>query len=391
MPRRVLILGGGTGGYMAARRLAEEARRHGELFQVTLVTDNPWHEFQPLYADVAFGTAVPDEVRAPIENLRALGAEVIVERVVRIDAANRVVETERGSRLGYDYLIVSLGVRYGWEAYPGLDRYGVHNYTLDGALEMAKALSSFRGGRVVILVPEAPHRCGMYPYEAATQLAEAFRNRGVKAEIVVMGLEERPMTPLGPDISRVWKEKLEEAGVEMVKHGGLVEVDGRRRVVRGNNAEEKYDLLIKVPPSRLPEPLAKSEGFQLKGDERWAPTDPRTFRHPSYDDIFMVGEHSMPAAGLPTAGIPVHFAAEYAAEQILGEVMGGYPVKGYVKTMTCVGYFGAGGFAGTCEIKYDEGLGKRRMTCYTVSTSPIIRLMKEAFYKAWVAALKGLA
>ena len=98
----------------------------------------------------------------------------------------------------------------------------------------------------------------------------------------------------------------------------------------------------------------------------------------------------MPAVGLPTAGIPVHFAADYAAEQILGELLGvGYPVSGYPKSMTCVGYFGASrGYAGTCEVLYDEKAGRRRLVCYTVSTSPVIRLLKEAFYKAWIASLK---
>ncbi len=386
---RILVLGGGTGGLVAARRIAEGLRGRGVEAEVTLITDSEWHEFQPLYADVAFGTATPEEVRAPIASLERLGVRVRIEKVTRIDAGNRTVETERG-RYQYDYLVVSLGVRYGWDAYPGLDRYGVHNYTLEGALEMAKALRSFRGGRVVILVPEVPHRCGMYPYEAATQIAEAMRNRGLKGEVILMGREDRPMTPLGPDVSETWRARLEELGVEIVKHDGLQEVDGRRRVVRAGNVEEKYDLLIKVPPSRLPEPLARSEGFQLKGDPRWAPADPRTFRHPSYDDVFMVGEHSMPAVGLPTAGIPVHFAADYASEQIIGEVLGvGFPTTGYARTMTCVGYFGASrGYAGTCEVTFDERAGRRRLVCYTVSTSPIIRLLKEAFYKAWIASLK---
>lgn len=389
MGKRVLVLGGGTGGYVAARKLAEAARKQKLDLEVTLLTASPWHEFQPLFADVAFNTAIPDETRAPVENIgRKFGPRVIIDKVVRIDAANRVAETEKNGELDYDYLVVSLGVRYGWEAYPGLAENGVHNYTLEGAMEMAKELARFRGGRIVILVPETPHRCGMYPYEAATQLAETMRNRGVKAEIVLMTREARPLTPLGPDISRVWEEKMDELGVEMVQHNGVQEIDGEKKVVRAGNVEERYDLLIKVPPSRLPDALAESEGFQLKGDPRWAPARAKDFRHPEYDDVFMVGEHSMPAVGLPTAGIPVHFAAEYAAEQIASEVAGGYPVPGYVKTMTCVGYFGTSGFAGTCEICYDESTGRRKFVCYTVSTSPIVRLMKEAFYKSWIAALK---
>lgn len=389
MTKKILVLGGGTGGYMAARKLAETARKQKLDIEVTMLTDSPWHEFQPLFADVAFNTATPEETRAPVENIgRKFGPRVIVEKAVSIDAANRVIETEKGNKYSYDYLVVSLGVKYGWKAYPGLAENGVHNYTLEGAVEMAKELARFRGGRIVILVPETPHRCGMYPYEAATQLAETMKNRGINAEIVLMTKDAKPLAPLGPDISRVWKEKMDELGIEMIQHNGLQEVDGRRQLVRAGNVEEKYNLLIKIPPSRLPDVLADSEDFQLKGDPRWAPARGKDFRHPSYDDVFMVGEHSMPAVGLPTAGIPVHFAAEYAAEQIISEVTGGHPVAGYVKTMTCVGYFGTSGFAGTCEIGYDESTGRRKFACYTVSTSPIIRLMKEAFYKSWIAALK---
>jgi len=387
LPKRVLVLGGGTGGYVASKGLIHKIKKLGLDVEVTLITNSQWHEFQPLYADVAFGTAVPDEVRAPIKNLEKRGVKVLIDEVKRIDAANKKVETAKSGSLDYDYLIVSLGVEYHWNKYPGLDKYGYHNYTLDGALELGKALARFKGGRLAILVPELPHRCGMYPYEAATQLAETFQKRGVRAEVVLMTPEQTaPMGGLGYDIRRVWKEKLDELGVQLVKHNGLVEVKPNEVVLKGG--EERYDLLIKVPPSKLPTPLARSEGFQLKGDPRWAPARGKDFRHPQYDDVFMVGEHSMPPAGLPTAGIPVHFAADFAVEQIMSELTGAYPITGYVKTMTCVGYYGTSGFAGTCEIKYDEAQGKRTFNCYTISTSPIIRLMKEAFYKGWVAALK---
>jgi sulfide:quinone oxidoreductase len=57
--------------------------------------------------------------------------------------------------------------------------------------------------------------------------------------------------------------------------------------------------------------------------------------------------------------------------------------------MTCVGYYGASsGLAGNCEVEYDEKAGKWKPSCYLAGVSPIIRLMKEAFYKAWIASLK---
>ncbi len=385
MSKKILILGGGTGGFVGAKALAEKAHKIGQDLEITLVTKDQYHEFQPLYADVAFGTASPDEVRAPIKNMEKYGIKVIIDKVTKIDPANRKVMTSKTGSLSYDYLIVSLAVDYHWDKYPGLDKYGYHNYTLNGAIKLGKALTKFKGGKLAVLVPETPHRCGMYPYEAATQLAESFAKRALSVQVTVYSPEPRPLNGLGPDISKTWQKKMEDVGVKFVSHKGLEEVKEGKIVFRGS--EEEYDFLIKVPPSKLPEPLANSPGFRAS-DPRWAPARPKDFRHPDYDEIFMVGEHSMPPAGLPTAGIPVHFAADYAVEQIMNELTGGYPIMGYVKTMTCVGYFGTKGFAGTCELPYDERTGKRRLVCYTTSTSPIIRLMKEAFYKAWVASIK---
>ncbi len=390
MAKRVLILGGGTGGLIAAKtmvHLLDSMGRRGEL-EITMITDSEWHDFRPLYADVAFGMARPDEVRAPIKNLKRLGVKVLIERVESINLAERLVATDKG-RHGYDYLVVALGVRYGWEAYPGLAEAGYHNYTLDGAVQLSKALAQFKGGSIVVLAPEVPHRCGMYPHEAATMLAEFYRRRGVKAEVKVVAPYRGPMARLSPEFARVWGRKYEELGIELVTIKQLEEVDPERSVVRAGNVEEKYDLLIKVPPSRLPEPLQKSEGFAWKQDPRWAAVRPRTFQHPEYDEVYLTGEHSMPPAGLPTAGTPVHFASEYAAQQVVADATGEPVAAGLPKTMTCVGYYGlTGGFAGNCDTRFDEEAGVWRLECYVTSTSPIVRLMKEAFYKAWIAALK---
>ena len=387
LPKRILILGGGTGGLIAAKTLAHKL--HGKAdAEITLITNSPWHDFQPLYFDIALGTATPEEARAPIEALQRFGVKVLVENVQHIDLANRAVRTDKGVHT-YDYLLVALGVRYGWEAYPGLAEAGYHNYTMEGALELAQALARFKGGRVVLLVPETPHRCGMYPHEAVTTLAETFKKRGLNAQVTIMTPEKGPMGALSSEFPKIWLRKYEEYGVERIIHNGLQEIDPQRRIIRAGNVEEKYDLLIKVPPSRLPEPLAKSEGFQWKQDPRWAPVKNPRFRHPDYDEVYLTGEHSMPPAGLPTAGIPVHFASEYAAYQIASDVLGGLPVPGLTRVMTCVGYYGAtGGFAANCEANYSEKDGKWKLGCYGVSTSPIIRLMKEAFYKAWIASLK---
>ena len=388
--RKVVILGGGVGGVASAKMISEEARKHSVNLEVTLVTKERRHYMPPLFFDVAMGEASPEETYAPIENLsRYFGVNVLVDPVNYIDAANHTVVTGSGRKIEYDYLVVALGTTYEWGKYPGLAKAGYHNYDLEGAIKLRDALRRFKGGKVVIFIPETPYRCGIYPYEAATVLAVSFRNAGIKAEVTVLTPDPKPVTPLGKDIHKMWFDAFEELGVEYVVHKGTQEIDGTRRIVRTTNVEEKYDLLIKVPPPGLPDPLKKSEGFTWKQDERFAPAKPPTFRHPEYDNVYMVGEHSMVPAGISLAGVFVHNASLVASNNLLADIIGFYP-RYTIPTATCAGYVKDKGFMGHCEIRYNPETGKYEWAdrCYVGPISSLARLFKVGFYKSWLDSLR---
>jgi len=387
--KKIVILGGGVGGVAAARALTAELAKHRVDAQVTLVTKEDKHYMPPLFFDVAMGEAAPHETHAPITTLEnRYGVKVVVDPAEKIDAANRTVVTRSGAKLDYDYLIVALGTTQEWNKYPGLAEEGYHNYTLEGALELRKALSKFKGGDVVILIPESPYRCGIYPYELATVLGVSFKNAGIKANIKIVTPDPKPVTPLGPDIHKMWYEAFDELGIEYIIHKGFEGVDAQKKVVKAGNIEEKYDLLVKVPPPGLPEPLKASEGFTLSSDPRFAPARAPKFTHPDYDDVFMVGEHSMGPAGLSLAGVFVHNAAQVAVNNILADIIGSY-VRYSIPTATCVGYYKDKAFLGHCEIKYNEQAGKYEWSgrCYLGLISSLARLFKFGFYKSWLDTL----
>jgi sulfide:quinone oxidoreductase len=201
--------------------LKPEAERLGLDTETVLVTDVGRHYMPPLFFDVALGESSAGETFVEIgETL--LGAKVKITRALSIDAGNRVIETTE-RLIEYDYLIVTLGSRYGWDdpKYPGLDKYGHHNYALEGALELRSALASFKGRR---LVPELPYRCGIYPYEAATALTSYLKKREVIVKTVIMTPEAKPTTILGDNISSMRSSFLDKLGIEFVQHKGLQEV-----------------------------------------------------------------------------------------------------------------------------------------------------------------------
>ncbi|MGC9209210.1 MAG: hypothetical protein ACP5GH_05130 [Nitrososphaeria archaeon] len=138
-------------------------------------------------------------------------------------------------------------------------------------------------------------------------------------------------------------------------------------VIRGS--EIKYDLLIKVPPPRLPKVLESSEDLVWKQDIRWTPVTPKG-NHPSYSEVFFAGEHSLPPLGIGLAGVFVENLAIVAASNLVADMVGGLSPAYMMSPVTCVGYAGNAGWAGTCETPFDEKKGTYSMKCYLESTLP---------------------
>jgi NADH dehydrogenase len=131
----VVILGGGFGGVLAARRLRSASVR------VTLIDRTNHHVFQPLLYQVATAGLAPSDITSPIRWMlrRQRNVTVLMAEVTAIDPRRRVVVIERGGReLTYDYLIAATGARHSyfghgeWEAHaPGLK-------SLEDALEIRR-------------------------------------------------------------------------------------------------------------------------------------------------------------------------------------------------------------------------------------------------------------
>ena len=195
MSKRVLILGGGIGGYVSAREIVRRANQIGADIKVQIIEKEGFHYMPPLFFDVALGYTVPEKTRAPIKAIENESISVIVDEVEGIDADNMKVKGKAGT-YEYDYLVVALGTDQGWADYPGLAEEGYHNFTLDGAQKLREALLSVKEGQnITIAVPELPYRCGIYPYEIALVLPEFFKARDKKVSVRLLDPMPSPAAP----------------------------------------------------------------------------------------------------------------------------------------------------------------------------------------------------
>src|SRR5579872_3660030 len=121
---RVVIVGAGFGGLMAAKALANAP------VDVTVIDQHNYHLFQPLLYQVATAGLSPADIAAPIRSVLAKqrNATVILAEVSGVDLERRQVVAE-DRRIPYDFLILATGARHAyfghdeWAQYaPGLKR-----------------------------------------------------------------------------------------------------------------------------------------------------------------------------------------------------------------------------------------------------------------------------
>ena len=123
MTRRVVILGGGTGGTLAANRLRRRFRT--DELAITVVDQDDRHVYQPGLLFVPFGiTHVEDIVRPRQRQLRR-GIDFVQQAIDHVDIDATTVQLDDGTTLSYDVLVVATGARWFPEETEGSDRAGV--------------------------------------------------------------------------------------------------------------------------------------------------------------------------------------------------------------------------------------------------------------------------
>jgi sulfide:quinone oxidoreductase len=382
--KRVVVLGGGSGGAVAAKRLARWSRE-GEV-EVVLIDRNPLHEYRPSYLWVMTGKREAEDVRRPLSILSDLyGTQVVEGEVSSIDPTAQRVETSAGG-FDYDFLITSLGA----EMAPRADLDGLDSpWELDGALAAGERLAGFEGGHVAVGVESWPYRCPPAPFEVAMMLRYLAEQRGVseKTDITVFHTWQKPMETFGPLMVDAFSRFLEqrevdfEGGFELAAHD-----PGNRRLRAADGRELEYDLGIVVPAHRAPAVITEA-GLTAEGG--YMDVEMPSMRSPGFDNVWGVGDVVAPTIGLGMAGVFAHFQAEHVVTQIIDRVRGTYVGELYNMVGVCVMDTGYEGAAVWCDFT-DKLYGRSEAPdCRMLGGMRAFRAVKTGFERYWFANLFG--
>jgi sulfide:quinone oxidoreductase len=338
--KTVLILGGGTGGLVAASRLRRMLDREN---RVVLVDRSPYYTYQPSLSWVMLDQRRLPRITRDLRDLRKKGVEVKTGEVVSLDLANKKVQLAK-DELSYDYLVIALGAAYSDAEVPGLNRAWTF-YHPDGADGMREELPHFVTGRIVLAAAALPYKCPPSLYEGAFLLDAYFRKRKLREniEIHVYTPESTPLTQYGPEAGVRVAELLRSRDIGFSGGARMKSVDHDKRQIEFEAGDPAhFEMLIAAPVHLLP-PVLSASG--LAGPDGWIAVDRETLAT-SAPDVYAIGDcNSVPIADgqtLPKSGVFAHGEAEVVARNLTAEIGGREPIWAFGGQGACFMETGGG-------------------------------------------------
>lgn len=116
--KQVVILGAGFAGLQLARRI------NSTDYDVVLVDQYNFHQFQPLFYQVATARLEPSSISFPLRKVfqRKKNVRVRITKVDRVDTQQQLVHTADGV-LKYDYLVVATGCTSNYFGNKNIEQY----------------------------------------------------------------------------------------------------------------------------------------------------------------------------------------------------------------------------------------------------------------------------
>lgn len=318
MGTQVVIVGSGYAGAGAVKAFEDEVGE-GEA-ELTWVSEHDYHLVLHEVHRAIRNPAVADKITIPVEAIKSPESDFVQGRVVDVDTDEGVVETDDGTTVEYDYLLLGVGSTTAFFGIEGLKENAHQLKSLDDAKTIhedvrSAAADATRSDPAHVIVGGA----GLSGIQTAGEIAEYRDKHRAPIDItLVEGLDE-VFPGNDPQLQGALRQRLEDADVE-IRTGDFISEADEEAVYLGGSEEEEaeklaHDVLIWTGGITGQEEL---ENVDVEKDERshriYAGSDFAT----SDDSVFAIGDTALIEQGDDNVAPPTAQAAWQAAE-VAGE------------------------------------------------------------------------
>jgi sulfide:quinone oxidoreductase len=331
--KKIVILGGGTGGTAIANKLRKALSR--DEWEITIIDRDDNHVYQPGLLFVPFGLCTVESIIKSRKKYISNGINFVIDPIKRVNHEKNRVET-RGGSFDYDWLIIGTGCRLAPEENEGLmDEWGKNAfsfYTPETAESLRHALAGFKGGKLLMSVAELPFKCPVAPIEFIFLADWYFRQKGMRDKVELQLATPFPQCmPNWPKGRVVMLDAARKKGITISTGFALQEVNREGKCIQSFAGEKiDYDLLVIVPTNQGDQVISDSG---LDDGSTYVPTDKHTLKALNHKNIYVIGD----ATNIPTskAGSVAHYEAEVITHNLLSEINGKEPEPIYDGHSTC--------------------------------------------------------
>ncbi|MFE2992837.1 NAD(P)/FAD-dependent oxidoreductase [Streptomyces sp. NPDC059262] len=312
MQHRIIVLGAGYSGAIAAGRLAKRLRR--EDVAITLVNAEPDFVERVRMHQLAVGQDLkPRPLR---EMFAGTEVEVNLAKATSIDVDRKTIDVQSAdgsAQLPYDTLVYALGSGHDDNGVPGVAEYAHQIASRPGALRLRERLAGLSQGETVVVVGG-----GLTGLEFATEVAETRPDLGVA--LAARGELGDWLSPKGRAHLRKVTDGL---GITVYENAAVTRVEADR-VTTADGRTIQAAVTVWTTGFTV-HPLAAATSLELADTGRIVVD--ATMRSVSHPDVYAIGDagHALGVGDKPlrmscASGTPM---AWQAADSIAARLTGG--------------------------------------------------------------------
>ncbi len=135
--KRIVIIGAGFGGLKLAQKLV------GSGYQIVLIDKNNYHQFQPLFYQVASSGIEPSSILFPLRKIFQKRRDVYIRvaEVYSVDPEKKELQTSLDT-VWYDYLVIATGVNSNFFGMKNMEQFAIPMKSISEAMSLRNRILS---------------------------------------------------------------------------------------------------------------------------------------------------------------------------------------------------------------------------------------------------------
>lgn len=137
--KKIVILGGGYGGVLTAKKLAKKFKNNKDV-DITLIDRNPYHTLLTELHEVSANRAPEDSIKVDLKKIFAgLKVNVVLDEIENIDFKGRKLTSEKNT-YAYDHLVIGTGSKPTFFGIPGAEENTFSFWSYDDAVALKRQI-----------------------------------------------------------------------------------------------------------------------------------------------------------------------------------------------------------------------------------------------------------